>query len=25
MQPLNPREAASLKALLKRLRAVDTV
>jgi len=24
MQPLNPREAASLKALLKRLRAVDT-
>ena len=24
MQPLNPREAASLNALLKRLRAVDT-
>jgi DNA-binding MarR family transcriptional regulator len=24
MQPLKPREAASLKALLKRLRAVDT-
>jgi MarR family transcriptional regulator, organic hydroperoxide resistance regulator len=25
MQPLNPREAASLRALLTRLRAVDTV
>ena len=25
MQPLNPREAVSLKALLKRLRAVDTM
>jgi DNA-binding MarR family transcriptional regulator len=25
MQPLNPREATSLKTLLKRLRAVDTV
>jgi len=24
MQPLNPREATSLNALLKRLRAVDT-